>query len=364
MSNRAVFGLSSLIVISLAVYYAPVTSASPASVTSDEISLLPVAMADWSERFARPEDLYGVTSADRAVEILTAAHEITYYYTYTIQDARRSMPAELKDFFAAQEIGHCEVGALVFAKLLGEDFHARNFNVIAPQHGRSVPGLSDMLTYTGHTAAAVELEHGAVLIDPMFGIMLVSDRPALNDEVMKAQDFKVYSLFEASDPPEMRRAFQDNTHIYSRLAEPAAFSAYSGERMVARSSTIAVSAFGETVLGAKDGNSTDMFAILGAWSDHVGYWYEPVNHLWPIDGKWPGIYEFEMTLIDGQGPVLSEPFEVDLAVEGGVVLSTAIESRTLRVRYASLGSAVVSTSSIGMSGRRVDQVKVRQLGAF
>jgi len=221
-----------------------------------------------------------------------------------------------------------------------------------------------MLTYTGHTAAAIELEHGSVLIDPMFGIMLVSERPALTDEVMKAQDFKVFSLFEASDPPEMRRAFQDNTQIYSRLAEPKSFSAYSGDRMVARSSTISVAAFGETVLGARDDSSVDMFAILGAWSDHVGYWYEPVTHFWPVDGRWPGLYELEMTLIDGDGPVLGEPFEVDVTVGGGIALSAEMESKTLRVRYASMSSAVVATSSIGMSGRRIDQVKVRQLGAF
>lgn len=343
---------------------AALTGGGPPVDISQQSDGIAVKMATFPERFATVDALLMITSKQKANAILSAARLVLYNYTYTIQPARRPPPPEWRDYFARAPLGHCETGALVLADILGESFAAKNFNVVTllPRVGQR--GLIAEHGFTGHTATAFPLERGAVLIDPMFGIMLVTSNPDFNDDVMKRQDFQAYSLFSPGDPETDKSAFSEHTHIYSRLADPMAFSTYSGDRMIARPSGIAVEKFGETRIGKVDGESVDVTSVLDLWGNHVGMWYEPVTHEWHLAGAWPGVFEMKMDLIDGDGPILGLPLNLGVEVAGGWLLDTKIESRSLAVRFIAIGPVKILTSSVDMSGRKIDAISVRQLSPF
>lgn len=317
--------------------------------------------SDWVERFASPNALLNVTTSEKAEAIVSAARQVLYHYDFANFGVRRPPPENLRNRFPVSAPGYCDEGARVFASILGEDFGVKNFNMVTgvPREGQQ--GFLRERTFSAHTAAAFRLEKGAVLVDPLYGVMLVTERDDFSTEVLQEKDYEAYSLFSAEDPAEQRADFFIYGRFYERMRHRRAYAAYSGERLVVHPSQLTVSPFGSTGVGASDDSSADILNLLGSWADHVGYWYEPVTHVWRVRSRWPGIFELRMDLIDGDGPVMGIPLELEIEIEGGILLKESVASRELLVRFASFGRAAIRTTSVGVSGRKIDRVSVRQL---
>lgn len=323
---------------------------------------LPLTPADWPERFASAEALRNVTTPQKAEAIVSAARLVLRHYPYANNwSTPRPAPPKWSNYFSNLPEGYCDEGARVFADILGEWYGAKNFNMVTHVRRAGQPGFSLERSFTAHTASVITLENGAVLIDPMYGIMLVTERDDFSNSVFRDRAFKAYSLYTADDPGELRSRFAEYGNFYQRMSRRSAYAAYTGERLRVRQSKLAVPAFGSVTVGEADGSADDVTSILGAWGNHVGFWYEPTTHVWEVDAESPGLFEVRMDLIEGDDEVLGAPLEVDIEVDGGILLTTKTTSQELVVRYASLGNAMVKTTSKGTSGRAIDRIVARQL---
>ncbi|HRO49504.1 MAG TPA: hypothetical protein PLW75_05145 [Hyphomicrobium sp.] len=322
----------------------------------------PVELADWPEQFATPEALTGITTKRNAATIISAARLVSRHFTYA-NNWQETLPAppEWVAYFSTLSAGYCDDGARVFADVVGQGFETKNYNMVTHLPRKGQPGFSREVSFRAHTASAIKLERGAVLIDPMYGVLLVTKRDDFSNAVFMDKDFKVYSLYTAEDTPERRAKFTKNASFYQNMTNPRAYSAYSGERLKIHQSAIEITPFGSTIIGELDDSAQDVTDILGMWGNHVGYWYEPSTDVWVLKARWPGIFEIRMDLIDGDGAVLGIPLDLDVGVEGGVLLRKMVESRSLVIRYAAFGKAKIKTRSTGMSGRLIDRIVARQL---
>lgn len=314
---------------------------------------------------ATPDILHDITSPENAERIFAAGMRVFDHYTFANRPARRPPPDEYASFFESAPIGLCESASLTFGMLIEDEFVARNFNVVTKRRREPHPLIQDNYRLTGHTFSVVNLESGSVGVDPTYGAILVSTAPDFDHEVMQSRNFKIYSLFDWNDPEETY--FREHLHFFTQLEDDATFASYSGEYMQLRFPIIEVQSSAETHIGKIDGSDQDMIDLFGGWGNHLGFWYEPSEHIWRFSPEEVGQYNVTFHLLGGERSfVLSEPFEYDFLVEGGeLVEHRAVPSHTnpetLSWRIQAEGDFQIRIRSLAVAARLIDGIEIRRL---
>ena len=308
-----------------------------------------------------------ITNQEDAKLVWEYANLVFKHYVFANRPARLGNPPAFADKFSAATPGMCDSAAAFLNELLPASMNARNFNVIAPK--RRLPNgavYGDDYTLSGHTVTEVRLQRGAVLLDSMYGFILISSAPAFTNEVFAIHAYEQTSLFDSFNPTTSSIEDLVSGLIYPRLAREESSVAISGELMQPMFPRMRIPRSGLLLAGKTDGSSADTTQLFNGWGNHIGYWYEPTRARWRFAPEIPGRYAVTYNLLGGENPVLVAPLSVDVSVSEATLVGTQFLPNPqfpseLIVTFDATDKATVIISSKSISARNIDSVRASRL---
>lgn len=337
-----------------------------------QLAILPQPyIEDNRQRFGneilQASDLHGITTKENAKEIVRVSQLVFDHYTFSTRAARRPAPAALVDFFDTVPVGYCEVAADVIGQLLGEGYQSSRFNIVSPIKRRPSDVIESNYELFGHTVEQVILERGAVLLDPTYGVVLVTTAAEFDTDVLSKQNFSLFRMHHGDVPNITESEAVNADMLYGNLANFGAFGTAGGDTFVVSFPPITLLPDAQVTLGVRDNNFYDVTAHAGGWGDHIGYWYEKTEHRWGFKIPSEGMYEIELHLLSGDASrVLTAPLNIDVNMENNESLDVQWigaegHPHTMRATFRGNGVETLTFTSDKASARKIDQMIIRKL---
>lgn len=333
------------------------------SLTRDNIATAYARLGRTIPREVQVGDLAKVSSEEGGEFILSWARLVYLHFPFATQAVRAPAPKEYAKIFQSLEPGYCDAAAHLYGQLIR--LPAYNINIIAPKKEADIRGVDgDVWSYWAHTASEIEADHGAILIDPTFGFVLVTKAKRFTLDVFQSGRFEIYTLFDTTELTSAQLRDLEAGLIYLKAATPTSSVARSGERINPVLPSFFIPKRSRISIGKADESSEEFSAQFGGWGNHLGLYYEPTITTWQFSPEEPGTYRIEVKLLGGKEEVFSTPLLLDAAVSNGILLSPSREI-TFRPDRGKLALYVAANehfslhlSSQSSSARLIDSINV------
>lgn len=217
----------------------------------------------------------------QAAESLYNAAEVVHRYFFESNFGPRFEPPENLQEFLMTRVGQCDRAVQMLRELVGGALASsiQNANLLSddidgPLHG--------------HVTASINTERGSILLDPTFGIVLITSETIFSKQTFERSNYRMFRFGVTPDDYEIQPA-DGTASYYLYMARPRSWIAYGTDTL--RVATAPIRVVGLLQIGGLDNSRTDVAGeIKSSFHGFLGSYYSDTISKWEFEAETDKVY--------------------------------------------------------------------------